>query len=101
MAARKTSKKTNPQKKSESLAELSFEDSLERLSHIVEELESGDLTLEQSLARFEEGVKLSHQSQVRLNAAESRVEELLKIEDDGRPVVEEFSHDSLEEFEAH
>ena len=53
----------------------SFEGTLERLHEIVEQLEGGELPLEESLRLFEEGVRLSRASQARLNAAEKRVEE--------------------------
>jgi exodeoxyribonuclease VII small subunit len=69
---------------------LSFERSMERLSAIVERLESGDLPLETSLALFEEGIVLARASQARLDAAERRVEELLAIDDDGKPIVREM-----------
>jgi exodeoxyribonuclease VII small subunit len=72
-----------------SLAAGSFEDSIRRLSEIVEALESGDLPLEQSLKLFEEGVKLSRASQATLDGAERRVEELLSIDEHGEPVVRE------------
>lgn len=67
-----------------------FEDALKRLTIIVERLESGDLSLEQSLALFEEGTRLSRISQGQLDAAEKRVEELLSIDAAGRPVVREL-----------
>lgn len=67
-----------------------FEDALKRLTAIVERLESGDLSLEQSLALFEEGTRLSRTSQAQLDAAEKRVEELLAIDANGRPVVREL-----------
>ena len=53
-----------------------FEAQLARLEAIVAELEAGDLSLEESLSRFEEGVKLSKQCQVNLNEAEQRVNQL-------------------------
>lgn len=71
-------------------AELDFEAALKRLTAIVERLESGDLSLEQSLALFEEGTRLSRTSQAQLDAAEKRVEELLAIDANGRPVVREL-----------
>ena len=55
----------------------SLEKILERLGHVVEHLEKGDLPLEQSLALFEEGVKLTRDGQRRLDAAEQRIEALL------------------------
>ena len=68
----------------------SFEDSIRRLSEIVEALEDGDLPLEKSLELFEEGVKLSRASQATLDGAEKRVEELLSVGNDGEPVVREI-----------
>jgi exodeoxyribonuclease VII small subunit len=58
-------------------AEPSFEQILDRLQHVVERLESGELPLEESLAVFEEGVRLSRLGARRLDDAERRVEELL------------------------
>lgn len=59
-----------------------FEEILTRLNTVVEKLESGDMTLEDSLALFEEGVRLSRLGSVRLDEAEHRVERLLN--DDGK-----------------
>ena len=74
----------------ESKAEMSFEDSIERLSEIVEALESAGLPLEESLKLFEEGVQLARKSQARLDTAERKVQELLAYDDSGKPIVEEF-----------
>jgi exodeoxyribonuclease VII small subunit len=81
MAAKKTAKKND---------ELSFEDSMARLGQIVGELEEGKLSLEESLERFEEGVKLARDSQARLDRAEAKVEELLDVTTDGLPLTEEI-----------
>ena len=54
----------------------SFEQALERLETIVEELEGGSLSLEQSIARYEEGVKLSRRLTKTLEQAEKRIERL-------------------------
>lgn len=70
--------------------ELSFEDAMRRLSAIVEELEGGELSLEHSLKRFEEGIKLARKSQARLDAAEAKVEELLGFDAEGAPLTEEI-----------
>lgn len=56
----------------------SFEASLLELERIVKELEKGDLPLEQSLALFENGMKLSADCKKQLEEAESRVEILMK-----------------------
>ncbi|HSE97994.1 MAG TPA: exodeoxyribonuclease VII small subunit [Blastocatellia bacterium] len=61
--------------------EKSFEASLKELEEIVERLEAGDLPLEESLELFERGVRLSRDCQQRLDAAERRVEILLKNQD--------------------
>jgi exodeoxyribonuclease VII small subunit len=71
-------------------AELSFEDAIRRLGHIVEQLERGDLPLEASLRLFEEGVALARVSQRRLDRAERRIEELLGVDADGQPVTRPF-----------
>lgn len=65
----------------------SFEESTRRLAKIVEQLEAGDLPLERSLELFEEGVKLAREAQERLDRAERRVEELLGLDAQGRPVL--------------
>ena len=57
--------------------ELSFEQILARLQEVVERLESGELPLEESLAVFEEGIRLSRAGARRLDDAERRAEELL------------------------
>ncbi len=64
-----------------------FETSLGQLEKIVRELEQGDLSLEESLALFEEGVKLSRECQERLNQAERRIEVLMR-DTDGSPLLE-------------
>ncbi|MBI3072817.1 MAG: exodeoxyribonuclease VII small subunit [Deltaproteobacteria bacterium] len=56
----------------------SFEVVLGRLQGLVQKLEGGELTLEESLATFEEGVRLARTATERLDAAERRVEVLLK-----------------------
>jgi len=55
---------------------LDFESALDALESIVAELESGELSLEASLAAFERGVKLTRRCQAALKAAELRVQVL-------------------------
>ena len=57
---------------------VSFEASLEGLEAIVDRLESGDLPLEEALAEFERGVALTRQCAERLEAAERRIELLVR-----------------------
>jgi exodeoxyribonuclease VII small subunit len=68
----------------------SFEHAIKRLSEIVTKLEDGDLSLEDSLRLFEEGVKLSRLSQERLDNAQRKVEQLLGVDAEGRPRTAPF-----------
>jgi exodeoxyribonuclease VII small subunit len=74
------------------MAEKKFEAALARLEEIVQELEKGDLPLEQSLKFFEEGIKLSRICNKRLEDAERRVEILLK-DKDGAMKAEPFEEE--------
>lgn len=58
----------------------SFDQVLAQLRAIVERLEGGNLSLEQSLSAFEEGVRLSRSGAKILDGAEQRVEILLRDE---------------------
>jgi len=55
-----------------------FEECLDRLEKIVDQLEKGDIPLEQALKLFEEGVQLSNSCRKELEDAEGKVEILLK-----------------------
>lgn len=55
-----------------------FEECLQRLEKIVDELEKGDVPLERALALFEEGIQLSSSCRTELEDAEGKVEILLK-----------------------
>jgi exodeoxyribonuclease VII small subunit len=59
-------------------AEVTYDALVERLEKVVEALEAGDLSLEQSVERFAEGVKLARDAGQRLDEAERRVEQLVK-----------------------
>lgn len=68
----------------------SFEATIGELGQIVEQLERGDLPLEQSLDLFERGMRLSKAAQSRLDAAERRVELLLGFDDADQPITREL-----------
>ncbi|MGA8087226.1 MAG: exodeoxyribonuclease VII small subunit [Terracidiphilus sp.] len=70
----------------------SFEDSLKKLETIVDQLEKGDLTLEDSLKLFEEGVGLSAACKKELDTAEGKVQILIK-QRDGSLKTEPFPTD--------
>ncbi len=59
----------------------SFEESLTRLEEIVNQLERGDLPLEDSVRLFEEGTRLSELCRKQLEEAEGKVEMLVKQRD--------------------
>lgn len=59
-----------------------YDEVVKRLESIVESLEGGELSLEESLERFAEGINLVRQGEGLLNDAEKRIEQLLS--DDGR-----------------
>ena len=60
------------------MAKERFEDSLNKLEKIVSQLEEGDISLEESLKLFEEGIRLSRFCNQKLDEAEKRVEILMK-----------------------
>jgi exodeoxyribonuclease VII small subunit len=62
------------------MKEKQFEDAMKELEDIVKRLESGDLSLEESLKIFEEGIALSRYCFKKLEEAEKRVSILIKDE---------------------
>ncbi|WP_339074092.1 exodeoxyribonuclease VII small subunit [Teredinibacter turnerae] len=69
-----------------------FEASLAQLEELITQLESGDLSLEDSLKTFEQGIKLTRSCQKSLAEAEQKVEILLK-QDDGELATAPFPTD--------
>lgn len=63
----------------------SFEISLDELEKVVKELESGDLSLDRSLELFSRGIELSDSCRKQLEAAETRVEMLIRKEGTYQP----------------
>ncbi len=70
----------------------SFEASLDELEALVERLESGELSLEESLTLFERGIALTRTCQQALQAAEQKVEILTAK--DPEAAAEPFEHDT-------
>lgn len=67
-----------------------FETSLEQLEAIIENLEDGNLNLEESLKSFEKGIKITRDCQQALKNAEQRVR-LLTTQPDGTVVSSDFA----------
>lgn len=72
---------------------LDFEKSMQELEKLVNALEKGDLSLEQSLEAFEAGVKLTRECQEKLTAAEHKVQ--LLTEEQGQLLASDFEDDEL------
>ncbi|REL32066.1 exodeoxyribonuclease VII small subunit [Thalassotalea euphylliae] len=73
------------------LENLSFEEALGELDTIVQQLEQGELSLEESMAVFERGLKLSQLSQQKLQGAEQKVQML--INQNGQGTLTNFEQD--------
>jgi len=85
-----------PNKKAEPAKKPDFERSLARLEEVVRRLENANLSLDEAMKLFEEGVELSRDCQKQLEQAEGRVEILLK-KVDGKMVAEPFEPETEEE----
>ncbi len=94
--AKKTTKKATSNPGTEAV---DFELAIRELEHIVTQLESGQLGLDQSLAEYEAGVRRLKQCYLLIENAERRIALLRRVDDAGQPVTEAFdeSHASLEE----
>jgi len=60
------------------MAELKFEEALKKLENIVEDLEKGDLTLDEALKKYQEGIDLSRSCSARLENAKKKIDILSK-----------------------
>ena len=69
--------------------QLTFEEALQQLESIVRQLEAGNLSLEEAMQCFEEGVKLSRFCQNDLNLAQQKIEKIA-INEQGEVVLQPF-----------
>ena len=60
------------------MAEIKFEETLKRLEKIVEDLEKGDLSLDEALKKYQEGIELSRICNQRLENAKKKIDCLVK-----------------------
>ena len=70
---------------------MDFEKKLNRLEEIVQKMENGELSLDDSLQLFEEGVKLSRDCNKELSEAEQKVKKLVGVDSEGEPILEDFN----------
>ena len=77
----------------------SFQQSLERLETLVHDLEHGQVGLAESLASYEEGVKLLKECHQLLEKAERRIELLSGVDADGNPIVQPLDEDAAASLE--
>lgn len=78
--------------------EMKFEEALKKLEKIVSDLEDGNISLDESLEKYEEGIRLSKVCAKKLEAAKKKVEILLKSED-GSLELKPFDEGSVEDDE--
>ena len=95
--AKKTDSTRSPETGTESgtetgLEEITFEAALAELEELVEKMETGELSLDESLSAFERGVKLTRHCQAELKAAELKVKVLTESGD-----LEDLDIDSLDD----
>jgi len=60
------------------MAEIKFEEALKKLEKIVEDLEQGDLSLDEALKKYQEGIELSRACYSRLENAKKKIDILIK-----------------------
>jgi len=70
-----------PEKKNKSdVSKLNFEDSIKRLKEIVEQIEQGEIPLQDSLEQYEQGMALIKHCRGILQQAEKRIEKISKVD---------------------
>jgi len=80
--------------KSKKMTDFNFEEALAELNQLVEQMEQGGLTLEESLQSFERGIALTRSCQTALKAAEQKVQIL--TEKNGQTLLEPFTDEADE-----
>lgn len=72
-----------------SLKKLKFEEAMERLDEIVAAMESGEIGIEESIARYEEAMHLAQHCRQILDQAEQRIAKI-RVDAEGQPQAEPF-----------
>lgn len=71
----------------EDMADLTFEQAFKQLEHVVQQLESEELPLEQSVALFERGMALAQFCEKKLDEAEQKVQQLVQVGNGGPTMI--------------
>jgi exodeoxyribonuclease VII small subunit len=79
---------------------LTFEQALAELDRVVRDLEDGQIGLEESLARYEQGVGLLKRCYGQLREAEQRILQLTGVDEEGQPLLQPFQHTATPEAKA-
>lgn len=82
--------------KEEKAKDVAFEKALEKLEEIVASLEAGDMALDLTMKKYEEGIKLARMCQEKLDKAKARIETLMK-DGEGRFSKKNFDEKKTEE----
>lgn len=94
MAKKKTSKKKAAPKNT-----VAFEDALESLKEILSDLEEGKLPLSESLEKYEAGIRHLRNCNEALQQAKSRIELLVRVDQNGKAITKPFEHSATIEEE--
>ena len=86
MAKKKTTRKTKPAAKTA----VPFEESLDQLKQVVAELENGNLTLTESLEKYQQGIASLKQCRASLDNAKKQIEVLVDLDADGNLQTQAF-----------
>jgi exodeoxyribonuclease VII small subunit len=77
-----------------------FEQALNELDRIVHDLEDGQISLEESLSRYEQGVGLLKRCYTQLREAEQRILLLTGVDEEGQPILQAFQHSATADGKA-
>jgi exodeoxyribonuclease VII small subunit len=80
--------------KTDSDAELNFEEAIDQIQEIARQFDEGELGLDESLERFETGVRLLRKCHSKLDRAEQRIKVLTDVDADGNPLLSDFDDSS-------
>ena len=77
---------------------MEFEKKIKKLENIVEKMGSGELSLQDSLKCFEQGIRLSRECSEQLNKSEEKVQQLMDINPEGKAITKDFENENSKEI---